>query len=59
VTASPIRWRPVQATARMLAVVAADDDASVLETVAGPARIAALVPLDNNLGHRRWDAVTS
>jgi zinc metalloprotease ZmpB len=50
--AGPIRWRPTQPEANILVVAAADDDASVLETVTGPASIATLVPLDNNLGHR-------
>lgn len=57
--AGPIRWQPAQSAAKLLTVVAADDDASILETVAGPASIATLIPVDNNLGHRSWAPAVS
>ena len=52
--AGPIPWRPQTTTARVLAVAAADDDPSILESIAGSASIARLVAVDNNLGHRAW-----
>lgn len=56
--AGPIGWRPAPSP-QVLVAAAADGDAAVLETVAGTASAAALVRLDNNLGHRSWGVPTA
>lgn len=52
----PLAWRSIDGDNEVIAIVAADDDASTVDTLPGPAAPALLVPLDNNIGHRRWPA---